>query len=312
MLARLQKMPLGLALVCSALISVAAFALLHHAVKWQASPVGPIPVIVTDTVGLGAPKLSTPFEAKSASVSSASLQSEPQVARQSVQPIHRRSQLIRSASITIQVGDVARALQNATTITDEQLGDVIGLNDETPDSQSAKHVASMQIRVPQSRFLFTLDSLANLGKLRSKTINAQDVSDQLIDSTARLRNLRRTELDILNIMDRSGNIEQVLDVTQQLSAVREQIETLDAQVKNMQYQVAYSSINITFVSPTTIAKPTSVALLRTAWHAATQALRAVTIALLSSLLWLVVFSPYVIAMTLFVLYVARRVYARTT
>jgi len=219
------------------------------------------------------------------------------------------SQLIRTASVRLEVADVETALKAATALTDEQLGDVIGLDDESPTSQSAAHTATMEIRVPQYRFDQMLGALGALGKVRSRSVSAQDVSDQIVDASARLRNLRRTEADILNIMDRSGNIEQVLDVTQQLGNVREQIERLDAQIQGMQYQVAYSTINITFVSSGVVATPRGFGLLAGAWKNALSSLRDVTVGILSLALWLVAFSPYILLAVLLAAYALHRVRA---
>ena len=217
------------------------------------------------------------------------------------------SQLIRTANLSIEVTDVSKSLRAATSITEGQLGDVIGLNDETPSSENAAHTGTMSIRVPQYRFEQTLDALGALGKVKSKSVNAADVTDQLIDAQARLRNLRRTEADILKIMDRSGNIEQVLNVTQQLSSVREQIEQLDAQIQGMQYQVAYSTINITFTSPVIVNGPTGFATLSEAWKNALGSLRDFTVGLLSIGLWLLAFSPYIIVLALIAAFAMHRI-----
>jgi hypothetical protein len=219
------------------------------------------------------------------------------------------SQLIRTANLTLEVGDVGRALRTASVITDEQLGDVIGLNDETPASPSFPHTATMEIRVPQYRFEQTLDALGRLGTVKTKSVNAQDVADQIVDAQARLRNLRRTETDILNIMDRSGNIEQVLNVTQQLGSVREQIERLDAQIQGMQYQVAYSTINIAFTSPVVVSPPSGFDLLADAWKRSLASVRDLTVSLLSIGLWLAAFSPYILAVALLGWFVLRRMRA---
>jgi hypothetical protein len=219
------------------------------------------------------------------------------------------SQLIRTANLGVEVSDVSRALRNATLITDEELGDVIGLNDETPSSPDQVHTGTMSIRVPQYRFEQTLDVLGHLGKVTAKSVNAQDVSDQLVDAQARLRNLRRTEMDMLGIMDRSGNIDQVLNVTQQISSVREQIERLDAQIQSMQYQVAYSTVNITFTSPVVVTTPTGWAVLGAAWQNATAAARDFGIGLVSFGLWLIAFAPYALVAALVIWFAVRRVRA---
>ena len=219
------------------------------------------------------------------------------------------SQLIRTATISLEVSDVSKALRDATLIADEQLGDVIGLNDTTPSSTDEPHTATMAIRVPEYRFEQTLDAFGRLGKVTTKSVSAQDVSDQLVDAQARLRNLRRTESDMLGIMDRSGNIDQVLNVTQQISSVREQIERLDAQIQSMQYQVSYSTVNITFTTPMVVTTPTGWALLSVAWKNATSAARDFAVSLVSLALWVAAFSPYALIVVGFGWFLARRLRA---
>jgi Domain of unknown function (DUF4349) len=208
------------------------------------------------------------------------------------------AQLVRTATISLRVSDVAQSLHAVSHITTTQMGDVISLNDETPDSSSDPHIATITIRIPVTRFDDTLEQLRKLGKLESQSVAASDVSDQIIDGTARLRNLRRTEQDILNIMDRLGNIEQVLDVTQQLGAVRDQIERLSAQLQNVKNQVAYSTIDITLHQPAAVVAPSQLQILKDAWKAAAAAVRDFTLSLLGVGIWLVAFSPYLVLMAL--------------
>ena len=227
-------------------------------------------------------------------------------------PFSRASQLIRTATLDIQVQNVDRAVHAASGIVDGELGDIINLDYRSSSQGESTQTATMEVRVPQYRFENTLDQLAALGKVTTRTVGAQDVADQIVDAQARLRNLRHTEADMLKIMDRYGDIDQVLRVTQELSNVREQIETLDAQLKGMQYQVAYSTITINFLTPFAIAKPPAgVGILTNAWHAALVALEGLTIGLLSFGLWLVAFSPYVLLLGLLVVLTLRRVRVRS-
>ena len=248
------------------------------------------------------------FLARSRAASEASVAdaSQPVPALKPLETRRSPSQLIRTATISIQVKDVSKALQTATQIAVDQVGDVVNLNDDTPESPSDAHSATMEIRVPVDNFDRTLGALGKLGKVKARSVSAQDASDQIVDMSARLRNLRRTERDMLNIMDRSGSIDQVLEVTQQLSSVREQIEQLDAQLQSTKYQVAYSTIDITLSSPAVIVGPTSQKLLGDAWLAAVASLRSFTISLLSLGLWLVAFSPYLAVVALVAVLALRR------
>jgi len=319
MLARFTSKPLALALIAGAVFSIILFAAFHHitgggrddltrAITSTANPV--VERFTTMKASTLARAVAVaPLMAPGGPVSEPVAMAAPQPKAIAPRPRSARgpSQLIRTANLDIEVTDVSKSLRAATSITESQLGDVIGLNDETPPSDNEVHTGTMSIRVPQYRFEQTLDALGALGKVKSKSVNAQDVSDQLIDAQARLRNLRRTEADILNIMDRSGNIEQVLNVTQQLSSVREQIEQLDAQIQGMQYQVAYSTINVTFTSPIVVSVPTGFAVLGEAWKSALITLRDFTVGLLSAALWLLAFSPYIIILALIAAFTMHRI-----
>jgi Domain of unknown function (DUF4349) len=134
--------------------------------------------------------------------------------------------LARSGAVDLISPDVERALADIATIARGNDGDLIGLNDERPANAGDLHRASVTLSVPAADFNRTLSALAGVARMRSRRVDAEDVSDKLVDDGARLRNLRRTELDLLKIMDRSGRVSDVLDVERELSSTRDQIEQL--------------------------------------------------------------------------------------
>jgi len=73
-------------------------------------------------------------------------------------------------------------------------------------------------------------------------VKSEDVTSQIVDTDARLKNLRQQEDLIRKIMERSGSVKDILAVSKELSAIGEQIEQLDADVKNLRQQVAFSDL----------------------------------------------------------------------
>jgi hypothetical protein len=166
----------------------------------------------------------------------------------------------------------------------------------------------MEIRVPASRFDAAMAGIARTGKLREQSTSAQDMTGDITDSAARLRNLRQTEADIRAIMNRSGSVSQVMDAETQLSSVREQIETLEAQLKSMLNQVAYATIDIDMQAEASTApvQPTAQAQLASTWNAAIASLGQTTIGLVGALLWTLVFVPYLLAAATIAWFIYRR------
>ncbi len=205
-------------------------------------------------------------------------------------------QLIRTASVSLLVADTEAALRQLDDLVRAQQGDILNIEDASPRQSGQPRTAQAEVRVPQARFAPTLEALAQLGQVQTRTVSAQDVSDQIVDYQARLRNLRRTEQSILKIMDRSGNIEQVLRVTQELGNVRGQIEQIDAQLKAVQNQVAYAHIRVNFetiASSAGVERSVGVRLAET-WKSATRSMQDFSVGLLAAGLWLVAYSPYLL------------------
>jgi len=208
-----------------------------------------------------------------------------------------RPQLIKKAELSLVVKSIDQSLQAIAQITREQQGEVFGLQDSKPQRNSDRHTASMQIQVPQAQLDATLAALGKLGTIQSRSITVEDVSNQLVDFQARLRNLRRSEEMLLKIMERSGSMSEVLQVSQELSNVRQSIEQIDAQLKSLQAQVAYSTISLTVAEPIAAAPPleTPVGLrVQETWGQATHSMGEFTVGLLNFSIWLFVYSPYLL------------------
>jgi len=207
-------------------------------------------------------------------------------------------QLARSGSIELLAPDVERALRDVVRTVRSNGATVTGMSDERPANEGDVHHASLTVSVPAADFDRMLGALTSVGRMRSRSISAEDVSDKLVDDGARLRNLRRTELDLLKIMDRSGRVSEVLDVERELSSVRDQIERLDAELASTQHRVARAQIDVSVVedSPVRIVEPELRAQIAGAWRAALDQVKAFSLATLARTFVLVAFAPYLIAL----------------
>ena len=211
----------------------------------------------------------------------------------------RRSlpQLIKKAELTLVVKSIDNSMRDVSAIVRKQQGDILGLQDSKPTDPSSRATASMQLRVPAPRLEITLNTLAKLGNVQTRSLTAEDVSDQLVDIKARLKNLRKSEEAVLKILERSGSIRDVLQVSQELSNIRESIERISAQLNNLQNQVAYSTITLNLEAAVSAAPAdgTPIGLrVQESWGQATHAVSEMTMGLLSFSIWLFAFSPYLL------------------
>ncbi|MEG4859641.1 DUF4349 domain-containing protein [Microcoleus sp. K1-B6] len=208
-----------------------------------------------------------------------------------------RPQLIKKAELSVVVKSIDASTKSVTNIVEKQQGDILGFQNQKPPDSSVRQTASMEIRVPQERLETTLQALAKLGNVENRSLMAEDVTDQLVDNEARLRNLRKSEEMVLKIMERSGSVGDVLKASQELSKIRESIERIDAQLKSLRNQVAYSTISLTLeaaVSAQQTQEPSLGLRAQETWGKATHSVGELTLGLFGLGIWLLAYSPYLL------------------
>ncbi len=212
----------------------------------------------------------------------------------------QQPQLVKTGTVTVTVDSVAQTIEKITAIARQQQGDLLELQDQLPQDPGSHHTALLQIRVPQQNLEATVKALTQLGTVQQQSISAEDVSSQLVDNQARLRNLRKTEATLLEIMNRSGSVADVLQVAQELSNVRNSIEQVDAQLKDLQNRVAYSVLTINLQQATTTmpAQPELQKQVQETWKQSTHSVGEFTVGLMKLGLWLLAYSPYLFMLIL--------------
>ncbi|QQE64420.1 hypothetical protein GFS31_11010 [Leptolyngbya sp. BL0902] len=210
-------------------------------------------------------------------------------------------QLVKRATLVLTLTDIDGAIAQVQTVVRQAQGDLLSMED-IRNPEGTAHQVYMTLRVPQAQLEPTLTALRQLGTVQSQALSAEDVSSQLVDLSARIKNLRQSEVALQGIMERSGEISHVLEVARELSTVRDSIERLSAQEQNLKRQVAYSTIDLTLQSPMTAVPPLRPVreTLGNTWQTATQSVQAFTVGGLKIGLWLLAYSPYWVALALLI------------
>lgn len=241
----------------------------------------------TDLIPATNPKAQLALMPSSTSIDSAIATEVPQA-----QP-----QLIKKAALSIVVESIDKSFQSISAIVKKQQGYILSSQDSQPKDPSTRPTGAMQVRVPQEKLDATLDALAKLGTVQNRLITVEDFSNQIVDYTVRLRNLRKSEEMVLKIMERSGSVGDVLYAAQNLREIRELIERIEAQLKSLRTQVAYSTITISLEEAVAATPPSQQPFglrFQETWGKSTHAMSEFTLGLLSLSIWLFTFSPYLL------------------
>tara|TARA_R110002096_G_scaffold292224_2_gene486624 strand:- start:67672 stop:68310 length:639 start_codon:yes stop_codon:yes gene_type:complete len=104
---------------------------------------------------------------------------------------------------------------------------------------------TLTIRIPTSKFANLSSQLKQLGDVESETIAADDVTEQHVDLSARLRNARKLETRLLElVVGKTDSVADLLLVEAELGRVREVVERLDAQLRTLDDQVGMATLTL--------------------------------------------------------------------
>ena len=160
------------------------------------------------------------------------------------------AKIIRTGTIELEVKDVATALVTARDGI-RAMGGYVGAS--RTENIDERPLAQITYRIPADRWEDALDLLRNLNGQAPKVVTEQteavEVTGQVVDLEARIRNLRASETALQKIAAGAVRIADVLEVEQQLTNVRGQIEQLSAQLGDLNDRAGFATLTASFSVP---------------------------------------------------------------
>lgn len=164
--------------------------------------------------------------------------------------------IIRSANISMIVDDTAGSIDRITAAA-ESVGGYVSDSKVWRDGEQLR--GSITLRVPADRLSAALAVVRKLAvRINSETIGSQDATQEYVDLESQLRNLEVTEVELRQLMttirQNSKKASEVLEIYQQLSAIRSQIEQIKGRMRFLSQMTSFASMQIDLV-PNALAKP---------------------------------------------------------
>jgi len=122
-------------------------------------------------------------------------------------------------------------------------------------SQITPGVATVTLRVPAAKLAAAQRDAATLGRVVAQTASESDVTQQHVDMAARLKNLRAEERRFRSFLKRATTVSEMLKIEKQLSRVRGDIESMQAQLEYLERQAALATLTITLSEPGSLVSP---------------------------------------------------------
>lgn len=159
-------------------------------------------------------------------------------------PIKMAEKIKKTANVDISVEDYKVARAAIDKIIKSGNGYIGGENEQNSTYSISN---SMIIRVANKDFDAMVSNLSTVAShVNSKNIYMEDVTAQFVDITARLKTKKEVEKRYLDLLQKAVKVTDILEVEEQLRVIREEIEAKEGELKYLNDQVDYSTINLNF------------------------------------------------------------------
>jgi len=180
--------------------------------------------------------------------------------------------VISAAAMSLRVDDIDEAIASVRTIAAASKSEIANLSVTSGDSSprpmpltgdsgiiDTRGPADAQItlRVPAKRLTAVEQRVAELGTVLAQSASQDDVTQQHVDMEARLRNLQAEEARLRSFLRRTDKVSELLVVERELSRVRGDIESMQAQLQYLEGQAAMATLTLALSEPGPVVSPGS-------------------------------------------------------
>lgn len=167
---------------------------------------------------------------------------------------------------------------------------------------------SITVKVPVDKFETYYEELRKIeGEVTYANVSTLDVTEEYIDITSRLSNLKSTEVQLVKILEKAESVTDILAVQRELNTVRGEIESYEQRKRYFDTQTDYSYITVSFSLD-----KTGLNVAQDEWKpwgevkAAVKSLIEVLKAFVNMIIWIVIFSPVVLIPFFVIKYLSKR------
>ncbi|WP_052422276.1 DUF4349 domain-containing protein [Nonomuraea candida] len=168
-----------------------------------------------------------------------------------VELTQQERQVVYTGSMTVRAEEVGTAAQQAKQIVTEAGGHLA--KEESKSAGDSESSALLEFKVPPAKYPEVLGRLGKeLGRQLSLRQGAEDVTLRVADVESRLKSARESLESLRALLKRADTIGQVLQVEREISAREADLESLQAQQKELATQTAMATLTLRLVGPVTV------------------------------------------------------------
>ena len=158
------------------------------------------------------------------------------------QSIKIERKLIKEGSIAFEVSNLQQYKQEFL----QKIKDVDAYISSDRENNSEYELSNtLIIRVPAANFdVFIEDLTKGINKIDYKSVTTKDVTEEFLDIETRLKNKKELENKYLELLKKANSVKEILDVEQQISNLRTEIESIEGRLNYLKNTIAFSTLTL--------------------------------------------------------------------
>lgn len=158
--------------------------------------------------------------------------------------------VIKEGTISFETNDARK--------TGEQIARAVQINrgfiaEESQSDYDLMVEHRVTIRVPADNFDSLLEAISKgVDKMKSKKINAQDVTEEYVDVESRIKTKKELENRYRQLLQKATKVEEMLSIEREMGILRTEIESIEGRLRYLKDRVAFSTLTVIYheTSPT--------------------------------------------------------------
>ena len=110
--------------------------------------------------------------------------------------------------------------------------------------ESSSGGVTMTVRVPEPALEQAMESVSQLGKVVKRDISADDVTERVVDLTARAGTLRAIRDRLRGLLERAGSINEIITVEQELARVQAELDSIEQRLEYLRGNAALAELSV--------------------------------------------------------------------
>jgi len=152
--------------------------------------------------------------------------------------------LVKDGIIEFETADIDKTKSQITAAVSANKGYV---SSDQENKMENRRSYTMTVRIPADKFdRFLASATKDVLYFDRKQINVKDVTAEYFDSETRLKTKKEIEARYLQLLNRASSVKDILEIEKELGAIRIEIESAEGQLKLLNDEIQYSTLEINF------------------------------------------------------------------